>query len=147
MCTGIHLIFGFASGRCLHYTGNGVRTMPHRQLIHLPEETYDIVRGPRSPRSVLSRPDDHTLTAALLSSAKRTDARSVEYCWMPDAIRPARQIDVATSSSSVPLRLSKFFKRTSDDNLTEHPGALSLPNLRHRPDRQDKRTLNIEGDL
>lgn len=70
--------------------------MPRRRQIHVPGGTYYIVRRTHLPTPVFSHPDDYTLIESLLPTAlKRTGARLLGYCWMPDAIHLALQTDVA----------------------------------------------------
>lgn len=70
--------------------------MPRRRPIHVPGGTYYVVRRTHLSRPVFSQPDDYALIAELLPTAlKRTGARLLGYCWMPDAIHLALQIDVA----------------------------------------------------
>lgn len=69
--------------------------MPHRHLIYLPGGTYYIVRRTHLPNPVFSQADDYPLIEGLLPVVlKRTNARLLGYCWMPDAIHLAVQIDV-----------------------------------------------------
>lgn len=66
-----------------------------RQHIYLAQGTYYIVRRTRLPRPVFSQPDDYSLIESLVPSAlKRTDARLLGYCWMPDAMHIVLQIGV-----------------------------------------------------
>src|SRR3546814_254786 len=70
--------------------------MPRRQQIYLPGGTYYIIRRTHLPRPAFSHPDDYALLEGLLpATLKRTGARLLGYCWMPDAIHLALQIDVA----------------------------------------------------
>jgi hypothetical protein len=109
--------------------------MPRRQPNSLPEDAYYIVRKMHLPHPVLSHRDDHALIGARLPVAlKRNGARLLGHCWMPDAIRLALQIDLTTSSPSVPVGYSKSFEGMSADNWTGHPGTRQRLQARQRHD-------------
>lgn len=68
--------------------------MPRRQRIHVPGGTYYVVRRTHSTHPVFSQPQDYALFEDLLRAAlKRTGAQLLGYCWMPDGIHLALQID------------------------------------------------------
>jgi putative transposase len=70
------------------------RTMPRRQRIHVPGGTYYVVRRTHSTRPVFSRPEDYALFEELLRAAlKRTGSQLFGYCWMPEGIHLALQVD------------------------------------------------------
>lgn len=70
--------------------------MPRRQRIHVPGGTYYIVRKTDSPYPIFSQPDDYTFLERLLPGVlRRTGASLIAYCWMPDAMHLAMQVDSA----------------------------------------------------
>jgi REP element-mobilizing transposase RayT/transposase-like protein len=70
--------------------------MPRRQRVHVPGGTYYILRRTHSPRPIFSQPEDYALIESLLPAVlRRTGANLLAYCWMPDAIHLALQVDDA----------------------------------------------------
>jgi putative transposase len=70
--------------------------MPRRQRIHVPCGTYYVLRRTHSPHPIFSQADDYALFESLLPAVlKRTGAGLLAYCWAPNAIHLALQIDAA----------------------------------------------------
>jgi len=68
--------------------------MSRRQRLHVPGGTYYIVQRGSTTRPIFSQQQDYPLFERLLATAlRRTGARLHAYCWTPDAIHLALQID------------------------------------------------------
>jgi REP element-mobilizing transposase RayT len=68
--------------------------MSRRQRLHVPGGTYYVVQRGSSTRPIFSQLQDYRLFERLLATAlRRTGARLHAYCWTPDAIHIALQID------------------------------------------------------
>lgn len=68
--------------------------MSRRQRLHVPGGTYYVVQRGSTTRPIFSQPQDYQLFERLLATAlRRTGARLHAYCWTPDAIHLALQID------------------------------------------------------
>ena len=68
--------------------------MSRRQRLHVPGGTYYIVQQGSAHQPIFSQPEDYQLFERLLSAAlNRTDSRLHAYCWTPNAIHMAVQID------------------------------------------------------
>ena len=68
--------------------------MSRRQRLHVPGGTYYVVQRGSSTRPIFSEHQDYQLFERLLATAlRRTGARLHAYCWTPDAIHLALQID------------------------------------------------------
>jgi putative transposase len=115
--------------------------MPRRQRIHVPGGTYYVVRRTHSPRPIFSRADDYSLLEGLLPAAlRRTGAGLLGYCWMPDAIHMAVQIDsvpvgdfmrelASRYAQSVHLRTGErgqFFRRPYESTLIDSDAYLRM---------------------
>jgi putative transposase len=68
--------------------------MSRRQRLHVPGGTYYVVQRGSTLRPIFSQQQDYQLFERLLATAlRRTGARLHAYCWTPDAIHLALQID------------------------------------------------------
>ena len=68
--------------------------MSRRQRLHVPGGTYYVVQRGSTTRPIFSQQQDYQLFERLLATAlRRTGARLHAYCWTPDAIHIALQID------------------------------------------------------
>jgi REP element-mobilizing transposase RayT len=68
--------------------------MSRRQRLHVPGGTYYVVQRGSTTRPIFTQQQDYALFERLLATAlRRTGARLHAYCWMPDAIHLALQID------------------------------------------------------
>jgi REP element-mobilizing transposase RayT len=68
--------------------------MSRRQRLHVPGGTYYVVQRGSTTRPIFSQQQDYQLFERLLATAlRRTGARLHAYCWTPDAIHLALQID------------------------------------------------------
>lgn len=68
--------------------------MSRRQRLHVPGGTYYVVQRGSTTRPIFSQHQDYQLFERLLATAlRRTGARLHAYCWTPDAIHLALQID------------------------------------------------------
>jgi putative transposase len=68
--------------------------MSRRQRLHVPGGTYYVVQRGSTTRPIFSQHQDYQLFERLLATAlRRTGARLHAYCWTPDAIHIALQID------------------------------------------------------
>jgi len=68
--------------------------MSRRQRLHVPGGTYYVVQRGSTTRPIFSQHTDYQLFERLLATAlRRTGARLHAYCWTPDAIHIALQID------------------------------------------------------
>lgn len=68
--------------------------MSRRQRLHVPGGTYYVVQRGSTTRPIFTQPQDYQLFERLLATAlRRTGARLHAYCWTPDAIHIALQID------------------------------------------------------
>ena len=68
--------------------------MSRRQRLHVPGGTYYVVQRGSTTRPIFSQHPDYLLFERLLATAlRRTGARLHAYCWTPDAIHLALQID------------------------------------------------------
>jgi REP element-mobilizing transposase RayT len=68
--------------------------MSRRQRLHVPGGTYYVVQRGSTTRPIFSQLQDYQLFERLLATAlRRTGARLHAYCWTPDAIHLALQID------------------------------------------------------
>lgn len=68
--------------------------MSRRQRLHVPGGTYYVVQRGSTTRPIFSQTPDFQLFERLLATAlRRTGARLHAYCWTPDAIHLALQID------------------------------------------------------
>ncbi len=75
-------------------TQHRVPVMAVRQRLHVPRGIYYVVYRGNSGRPVFSRPEDYDLFECLLAAAlSRTGARAHAYCWTPESIHLALQID------------------------------------------------------
>lgn len=71
--------------------------MSRRQRLHVPGGTYYVVQRGSSTRPIFSQHQDYLLFERLLATAlRRTGARLHAYCWTPDAIHLALQIDTVS---------------------------------------------------
>ena len=69
--------------------------MPRRR-IHIPGGTYYVVRRTHSDKPIFENAGDYSLAQNILPSMlRRTGARLLAYCWMPDAMHLALQVDTA----------------------------------------------------
>jgi REP element-mobilizing transposase RayT len=70
--------------------------MPRRRRTHVPCGTYYVLRRTHSPRPIFSQPEDYALLESLLPAVlRRTGARLLAHCWVPNAIHLALQVDAA----------------------------------------------------
>jgi putative transposase len=68
--------------------------MSRRQRLHVPGGTYYVVQRGSSTRPIFAQQQDYQLFERLLATAlRRTGSRLHAYCWTPDAIHLALQID------------------------------------------------------
>jgi putative transposase len=68
--------------------------MSRRQRLHVPGGTYYVVQHGSTNRPIFTQPGDYQLFERLLAAAlRRTSARVHAYCWTPQAIHLALQID------------------------------------------------------
>ena len=68
--------------------------MSRRQRLHVPGGTYYVVQRGSTARPIFTQHQDYQLFERLLATAlRRTGARLHAYCWTPDAIHLALQID------------------------------------------------------
>jgi REP-associated tyrosine transposase len=68
--------------------------MSRRQRLHVPGGTYYVVQRGSTTRPIFSQHQDYQLFERLLATAlRRTGSRLHAYCWTPDAIHLALQID------------------------------------------------------
>lgn len=68
--------------------------MSRRQRLHVPGGTYYVVQRGSTTRPIFSQQQDYPLFERLLATAlRRTGARLHAFCWTPDAIHLALQID------------------------------------------------------
>ena len=68
--------------------------MSRRQRLHVPGGTYYVVQRGSTTRPIFAQQQDYQLFERLLATAlRRTGARLHAYCWTPDAIHLALQID------------------------------------------------------
>ena len=68
--------------------------MSRRQRLHVPGGTYYIVQQGSAHQPIFSRAEDYELFERLLAAAlNRTDSRLHAFCWTPNAIHMAVQID------------------------------------------------------
>lgn len=71
--------------------------MSRRQRLHVPGGTYYVVQRGSTTRPIFSQHEDYLLFERLLATAlRRTGARLHAYCWTPDAIHLALQIDTVS---------------------------------------------------
>lgn len=69
--------------------------MPRRR-IHIPGGTYYVVRRTHSDKPIFEQADDYLLAQNILPSMlRRTGVKLLAYCWMPDAMHLALQVDTA----------------------------------------------------
>jgi putative transposase len=68
--------------------------MSRRQRLHVPGGTYYVVQRGSTTRPIFTQQQDYQLFERLLATAlRRTGSRLHAYCWTPDAIHLALQID------------------------------------------------------
>lgn len=68
--------------------------MSRRQRLHVPGGTYYIVQQGSMHQPIFAQPEDYRLFERLLAAAlNRTDSRLHAFCWMPNTIHMAVQID------------------------------------------------------
>jgi putative transposase len=68
--------------------------MSRRQRLHVPGGTYYVVQRGSTTRPIFTQQQDYQFFEQLLATAlRRTGARLHAYCWTPDAIHLALQID------------------------------------------------------
>ena len=68
--------------------------MSRRQRLHVPGGTYYVVQRGSRARPIFAQQQDYQHFERLLATAlRRTGARLHAYCWTPDAIHLALQID------------------------------------------------------
>jgi putative transposase len=86
--------------------------MSSRPRMHVAEGTYYIVRRTHSEKLIFSAPEDYLLLEDMLPSMlKRTGARILAYCWMPDAMHLALQIDTLPVGDFMRLFTSHYAQR------------------------------------
>lgn len=86
--------------------------MPRRQRIHVPGGTYYVVRRTHLSSPVFAERGDYALIASLLPAAlKRTGAQLLGYCWVPDAIHLALQIDSTPVGDFMRELASRYARR------------------------------------
>lgn len=119
--------------------------MPRRPRIHVPGGTYYVVRRTHLKRPIFAQPDDYELIESLLPAVlKRVGARLLGYCWLPDAVHLALQIDTlpignfmreltSRYAQNVHLRTGErgqFFRRPYQSTLVD-PDAYLLMLIRY----------------
>lgn len=68
--------------------------MSRRQRLHVPGGTYYVVQHGSTNRPIFSQHDDYQLFERLLAATlRRTSSRAHAYCWTPQALHLALQID------------------------------------------------------
>lgn len=89
-------------------TADGDTPMPYRRPSHPPAGTYYASCRVEPPHLIFSEPRDYEdLKGFLVGALKRSRAKLLGYCWMPDALYLALTVSV-TPVSEVMLKVTQY---------------------------------------